>query len=156
MLRRVKPYIPKEYLNLLYKSLVQPHLDYCSQIWSGRFQMHIAKLEKLQKRAARIILNKDYHTPSVELFQEHKWMPLNKRFIYNRAVLMFKCLNNLAPEYMSDEFTQTIQTHGYNTRHAQNSLVMPKLRTECLLNSPFVTGISVWNNLDQSVKSEES
>ena len=97
-------------------------------------------------------MNKDYHTSSVELFQELKWMPLNKQFIFNRAVLMFKCLNNLAPGYMADEFTQIIQTHGYNTRHAQNSLVMPKLRTECLRNSPFVTGISVWNNLDQSVK----
>ena len=70
ILRRVKSYIPKECLNLLYKSLVQPHLDYCSQIWSDRFQMHIAKLEKLQKPPSRIILNKDYHTPSTELFQD--------------------------------------------------------------------------------------
>ena len=156
MLRRVKPYVPIECLTLLHNSFVQPHFDYCSQIWSDRFRMHTSKLEKLQKRAARIILNNNFYTASAELFHELKWMPLNQRFVYNRAVLMFKCLNNLAPAYLSDDFIQTNKIHNYNTRHAVSSLVTPKLKTECLRHCPFVTGISVWNSLEQSVKASPS
>ena len=156
MLRRVKPFVPTECLAMLYNSFVQPHFDYCCQVWSNRFRMHTIKLEKLQKQAARIILSKNYYTPSVELFRELKWMPLNKRFRYHRAMLMFKCLNNLAPAYLCDNFIQINQMHNHNTRHALNSLATPKIRTECFRNSPIVTGINVWNSLDQSLRNASS
>ena len=156
MLRRVKQYVPTHSLLLLYNSFVQPHFDYCAQIWSNRFKMQTNKLEKLHKRAARIILSKNYDTPSSELFRELNWLPLNQRFDYLRAVLMYKCVNNLAPAYLMNDLTSTNQRHNYNTRHALNSLVAPRFKTECFKHSPLSTGITVWNNLDQSVKSASS
>ena len=132
MLRRVRPYVPTHSLVLLFNSFVQPHFDYCAQIWSNRFQMQTNKLEKLHKRAARIILSRNYDTPSTELFCELKWLNINQRFDYHRAVLMYKCVNNLAPTYLTDSIIQTNQVHNYNTRHASTSLVVPKLRLNVL------------------------
>ena len=83
-------------------------------------------------------------------------MPLNERFRYHRAMLMFKCLNNLAPAYLCENFIQINQMHNHNTRHALNSLATPKIRTECFRNSPIVTGINVWNSLDQSLRNASS
>ena len=39
----------------LFKSLVQPHLDYCSQLWSPTSQTSINKLEQIQKSLVRRI-----------------------------------------------------------------------------------------------------
>ena len=33
----------------MFKSLVQPHLDYCSQLWSPTTQEHINKIEAVQR-----------------------------------------------------------------------------------------------------------
>ena len=54
---------------------------------------------KFQKRAARCILDKDTDTPSEEMFSELKWMKLPERVKYQKAILMFKISNNLAPQY---------------------------------------------------------
>ena len=39
----------------LYKSLVRPHLDYCCQAWRPHLQKDINLLERVQKRATRMI-----------------------------------------------------------------------------------------------------
>ena len=44
----------------MYKSLVRPHIEYCIQAWSGwRWRPHLVKdiavLEKVQRRATRMI-----------------------------------------------------------------------------------------------------
>ena len=42
---------------VLLKSLVQPHLDYCSQLWSPYSQGQIKKLENVQKSLVNKILD---------------------------------------------------------------------------------------------------
>ena len=34
-LRRLKPYLPRDILITIYKSFIQPHFDYCSEIWAA-------------------------------------------------------------------------------------------------------------------------
>ena len=38
----------------LYKSIVLPHLDYCSSLWDPQYKVHIKRLESVQTFAARI------------------------------------------------------------------------------------------------------
>ena len=46
---------------VLLKSLVQPHLDYCSQLWSPSSQCLINKLEGVQKSLVEKIWERDLH-----------------------------------------------------------------------------------------------
>ena len=44
LLRRLSVFLDSSTMNILYKSLVQPHFDYCSVIWFGRFIEDVHKL----------------------------------------------------------------------------------------------------------------
>jgi len=45
----------KDIIIRLYKSIVRPHLDYCIQAWRPHHTKDIEMLERVQRRATRII-----------------------------------------------------------------------------------------------------
>ena len=57
---------------------------------------------QFQKRAPRIILDKNIDTPSSELFAELKWLTFPDRVDNQKAVLMYKIMNNLTPNYLNE------------------------------------------------------
>ena len=78
----------------LYKQIILSKLDYCSTVWDPYCVGHIKVLEKVQKRAARVVLGKwdiDYKL----VLNELKWLSLHKRRTYLRNVLCYKIINNL-------------------------------------------------------------
>ena len=48
----------------LYKQLLLPSMEYCSAIWDPYHQTTVSKLEMIQHRAARFVLNKPWHRSS--------------------------------------------------------------------------------------------
>ena len=40
----------------IYNALIQPHFDYCAPVWDGLSSYLCEKLQKLQNRTARVIL----------------------------------------------------------------------------------------------------
>jgi len=47
--------IDKEDFDIIYKTYVRPHLEYCIQVWSPHLQKDKACLEKIQKRATKMV-----------------------------------------------------------------------------------------------------
>ena len=53
--------------------------------------MHLnVKIANIQKRTARMILDKSWDHPSTPLFNELNWLPLQSRSTYHVALLVFK------------------------------------------------------------------
>jgi len=61
-LKRSKLFVPLETLQTIYKSLIQPHFDYCSVACRNCNKTLSSKIQKLQNRAARILSNSSYDT----------------------------------------------------------------------------------------------
>jgi len=55
LIKRTITCTSKEIILRLYKSLVRPHLEYCIQAWRPHLVKDIELLEKMQKRATRMI-----------------------------------------------------------------------------------------------------
>ena len=77
---------------------------YSNSIWDQTSQDNLITIYKLLKQVARLILDKDYNTPSVELFGELQWVIFPESVHYHQAILVYKSLNNLAPPYMKNIF----------------------------------------------------
>ena len=55
MIKRAISYKSRSILLQLYKSLVRPHLEYCTVSWSPYYQKDKKILEKIQRRFTRLI-----------------------------------------------------------------------------------------------------
>ena len=55
MIRRNISYKDKSLIVPLYKAIVRPHLEYCIQAWSPYLRKYIDVLEKIQRRATKLI-----------------------------------------------------------------------------------------------------
>ena len=114
-------------LKLYYKSYILPILDYGCLIWGRCSTSNTNRLIKLQKRAARIILKVDLMTPSKQMFSELKWLPFPERVKYHTRVMMYKILNNMAPDYLRQLFHNVSETHERALRSADNELLTTPL-----------------------------
>ena len=56
MIRRNITYKEKSLIVPLYKAIVRPHLEYCIQAWNPHLRKDIDMLEKIQRRATKLIL----------------------------------------------------------------------------------------------------
>ena len=70
ILRKIRKYLSLDTRKTFYNYHVKPHLNYCSSIWG---QTTKENLNKIQKQAARLILDKGYFTPSAEMFSKLQW-----------------------------------------------------------------------------------
>ena len=99
------------------------------------------RLLKLQKRAARIILQADFMTPSQLMFKELGWLTFPKRVQYHIGVMVLKSLNGLAPEYLTNLLTKPSQMHCRNLRSNDKEILkIPFSRTTYYDKSFSVTG----------------
>jgi hypothetical protein len=114
---------------------------------------NIDKIFKLQKRAARIILNEqNVMTPSIVLFNKLKWMPMPDYFVYRKAILVFKSLNQLVPEYLNIfKYVHQVSTRS-TIQSSQNLLYIPKSKSEYYKSSFIISGSYLWNNLSENLK----
>ena len=62
------------------------------------------KLQRLQNRAARVLANSNFDADASILFNELGWKNLETQRLINMAVMVYKSLNCLAPDYLSSKF----------------------------------------------------
>ena len=99
-IKRIRHLIPFNSLINVYDSLVQPHFNYCSVVWGNCGSGLSEKLQKLQNRAARILMHASYDSNIDELFRALGWHKLKYQRLESAAVMMYKSLHGMTPEYL--------------------------------------------------------
>ena len=74
----LKEFADKQTFFSVYNAIVRPYFDYCSQVWDVFGETQSKRLQKLQNRAARIILNvSNDHSTALHTLD---WKPLKAPF----------------------------------------------------------------------------
>ena len=157
LLKQLSLYIPVEAQKLYYQGYILPLIDYGSSTWGTTSKTNIERISKLQKRAARIILNAPFDTASAEMFNTLGWQTVTQRHNYNKAVLVYKALNDLTPSYISDLLTPVSQLHHRTLRSTTNgSLAVPRSKKAIYDGSFSSSAPRLWNDLPETVKKSSS
>ena len=146
---RVRSFVPYETLRSVYMSLVQPHFDYCDSVWGSCTKALANKLQKLQNRAARILTHSNYDANADFLIQQLGWKKLHSQRSIHKAVMIYKSLNGLAPDYLSSKFLDHSSVCNYSLRGTEGKLAVPMPHTNYMKNSFSYSGASavLWNSL---------
>ena len=115
MIRRTMVSRDKDVILKLYKSLVRPHLEYCVQVWSPSLKRDIKIIEKVQRRATKMI--KGMHCLSYdERLLRCRLTTLERRRIRGDLILTYNILNKHV-NVNSDKFFTIASTNNTRGHH---------------------------------------
>ena len=122
-------------------------------IWGHSSSEIQTRMLKLQKKAARYILEVDYSNPSSGLFKTVKWLPFLNRIQFDTAILMYISVNGQSPIYLKNMFQLCSDQHGHLTRsNTSHNLVTPPITIQLFKHSFTYQGIVIWNSLYLNMK----
>ena len=130
IMRKLKYSFSRQALNQIYMSYVFPILEYSSIVWDNCTVYEAEALEKLQNEAARIVTGLTRSVSLANLYSKCGWIPLKTRHQEQKQTLIFKAVNGLTPNYISDLIPPLVRnTKNYSLRN-NNDFVVPYARTE--------------------------
>ena len=101
LIRRNIAYRDNRLIIPLYISLVRPHLEYCIQAWRPHMSKDIDKLERVQRRATRLISEISSYE---ERFQQCRLTTLETRRIRGDQIEVFKIMHGY--EGLNKDFSE--------------------------------------------------
>ena len=148
-INRIKKYLPNSALILLYNSLILSYFDYCCTIWGTSADCNISKLQKMQNRYARMVLQADIRTSHKLMLSQLGWQSIKQRINYQFNLFTFKIINDLAPRYLKPLICA--RDIPIVTRNTQ-PLYIKTPRTEYYNRSFHVHASKLWNQLPVEVQ----
>ena len=149
VIKRCAIYLPLTTRKTLYNSLILPHIDYCSTVWSCTSQTNLIRLQRLQSRAMRVILRANPRTSIDDMLDKLRWMSVKQRLFYNYMILMCRIAHEAVPGYLLQFVKFAHEQHEHATRSAtQNNLFIANGHKHSL----FHNGALEWNSLPSDLR----
>ncbi len=173
-LRRIRKFLTREATETLVHSFIFSHIDYCNSLLHGLPKYQIAKLQRIQNMAAKLIVRHPKFSHVTPLMTELHWLPVEYRIQFKVLILTFKGVHKYAPGYICDMFV--VKPFNYASRSCSSisdikfvngeiedeistshviNLVVPK--TKCVTfqdRSLPVAGPTLWNKLPIRLRQE--
>lgn len=125
--RSIRHYLSVSERKQFFNAIIKPVFMYGGLIWSLTSQDNLRGIFRLQKRAARVILNaKIREKTTVTLFEKLNWMPFYDDFKINKGSVIYKCVNELSLDYLSCKFRRISRLSSRTSRYGNITLVSPK------------------------------
>lgn len=136
---------------IIYKTIIAPHFEYCATLLVDMGETQLSRLQKAQNRAMRVILQCDRYTKIECMLQALQFMSIRQRLYYNMSIFIFKILNNMMPEQLSDRLSIVGHRTNRQTRQAEN-IAVDFRKTKSAQKSLFFEGVIMYNALPDEVK----
>ena len=158
-LNRTLQRCPQKLKEKAYKTTVRPKLEYCSSIWDPHQQKYVAKIEMVQRRAARFVKNIPHRytgpQPSVTaMVNQLGWKPLQERRHNSRITLLYKVKNNLVE--VPVEYHPVPNNNRVSRRVHQQQYVRHQAQNDKYKFAFIPRTIVDWNKLPSNIVEAES
>jgi hypothetical protein len=159
MMKRMSSHLSEEILSIVYKTYIQPCLDYGATVWGYCSNEQLKRVQHMINLIARTVKhNFDFiNTRGEDIVKELKWCTFLKRRDYLMSSLMYKCVFKKAPTYLCDNIYFQHELSERTTRATtQNTLYVPKPNNECLKRSFSYLGPVLWNSMPTDLRDSSS
>ena len=130
-IKRIRSFVPLSALYCVYNALIQSQFDYCNIVWGNCGKTLFDRLQKLENRAARVLSFSRYDADANRLFRQINWKDLSPQFQIQKALMVYKSLNDLVPGYLSCKFVKRYDMF-YSLRDSVNKLIVPFPQTDLI------------------------
>ena len=103
-IHRVKSFVEKDTLIFIYNAIVRPYFDYCCEVWDVFGETQLKRLQKLQNRAARIVMDMSNDANHSIASRALGWKPLKTERKKSNAKMMYRVLNKMGPKSLTNLF----------------------------------------------------
>jgi hypothetical protein len=158
-IRSIRSSVPQQALLSLVVSLVLSRLDYGSPTLAGLPAYLIDRLQSVLNAAARLVCSSRKYDHVTPLLRELHWLKMSQRIDYKLAVLVFRCLNGLAPSYLAADLQRVADLDGRRRLRSASTtaLAAPVTRLSTVGDRAFpVAAARVWNSLPANVTASPS
>ena len=100
-IRTIKRRLPRHARETLIRAFVSSKLDYCNVLLYNINDGLLKKLQRVQNAAARLIFDARKNDHATPLLRDLHRLPVRRRIDYKLCSLVYKCLHDAAPEYLS-------------------------------------------------------
>ena len=130
-------------------ALVLSHLDYANSLLGGLLKTSIAKLQRIQNIAAKVVLNKGKYDSATSCLATLHWLPIKYRIEYKIITLVYRSLHNMAPPYLTRLVSYyTPKRRGLHSEEDTSKLEIPQTTKKTFAARSFsVLGPTLWNTL---------
>jgi hypothetical protein len=150
-IRKVRHYITSEVAEMLVHAFVTSRLDQNNVLLYGASEGLLDKLQRVQNLAARIVTRSGKYCSATSLLKTLHWLPVRYRIQYKILLLTYKCLNGVAPAYLTELLSLSTPTR---TLRSSNQLLLqvPRTRLVSAGDRAFVKAApTLWNSLPDDI-----
>ena len=137
----------------LIHAFVTSRLDFMNAILYGLPETLIAKLQRVQNAAARLLCGVQKFEHITPTLKSLHWLPIKQRIRYKICVLVFKCINGTAPTYLNDKLVKYIPSRSLRSSKDNKMLQVPKVRTRLGERGFSYNAPKLWNELPYHIRS---
>ena len=142
LIRRNIAYRDKRLIIPLYISLVRPHLEYCIQAWRPHMRKYIDKLERVQRRATRLI-SEISQLSYEERLQKCRLTTLETRRIRGDQIEVFKIMHGYERSN-KDRLPCPGAIHDPTTQGKWMAILLNPVKTKFIMSALAVNFIPIY------------
>ena len=156
-LRIIQQSVMFDAASTLLQAFISSCLDYCNGMLYGVADYQLCRFQAIQNAAARVVIGLRKFDHVSQALRDLHWPPFRKRVVFKIATLVFKCLHDQGPPYLTEYCIPVSSIAGRCHLRSANTqqLYIPRSRNVIGRRAFSVCGPSVWNSLPTELRNYE-
>ena len=138
---------------LLYFAFIYPNLLFGLVLWGNTYSTYLAKLQRLQNKAIRIISDCNYRSPITPHFYKLDILKIADQYTFEAGKMMYQHSKQAFPPCISSFFSPIFSIHSRRTR-SKKKLYIPKFSFSRWQKSIKYQGAKIWNSVPINIRDQ--